>query len=417
MIEFNSENGNKNGKFKYFYGPANLIKTINNFSKEIYISKNNEDNKLLINFETPFTELIDIQIILIADSPDKYDDFCGLMKFCENYNKDTYNNTKIIKEKIRMRDNTDNFIEISIDKKDIMDFMNKNVDIYVLTKSVGSNLEIYYNVKSQVIDWYQLKKEDDGIIKYNKNLICINCGLYGELKVNNEQNNDDNNNNNQNISSNIIQNNNTNNNSQTNNDYNNTQNNSVNEQNLSNSDNNDNNNNNSPYNNNQRNNIIKFNFGPFYQNNNNNNTEDNNDNKNTNNDNYTNNNDTKRNDNEYRNNNDQYNNNRRNNENKDRNENRINFRNDNNNNDNNNFNSGNVNSTVNMTNNDKENNLKGKHGNEVKEEVKPKKKKSKKLLYFILLILIIGLIYYCRNKYYNEGVSYSKISKYSYYDF
>ena len=415
MIEFNSENGNKNGKFKYFYGPANLIKTINNFSKEIYISKNNEDNKLLINFETPFTELIDIQIILIADSPDKYDDFCSLMKFCENYNKDMYNNTKIIKEKIRMRDNTDNFIEISIDKKDIMDFMNKNVDIYVLTKSVGSNLEIYYNVKSQVIDWYQLKKEDDEIIKYNKNLICINCGLYGELKVNNEQNNDDNNNN-QNITSNIIQNNNTNNNTQnnndynntqTNNDYNNTQNNSVNEQNLSNSDISDNN---SPYNNNQRNNIIKFNFGPFYQNNNNN-TEDNNDNKNTNNDNYTNNNDTKRNDNEYR-------NNRRNNKNKDNNENRINFRNDNNNdNNNNNFKNGNVNNTVNVTNNDKENNLKGKHGNEVKEEVKPKKKKSKKLLYFILFILIVGLIYYCRNKYYNEGVSYSKISKYSYYDF
>ena len=422
MIEFNSENGNKNGKFKYFYGPANLIKTINNFSKEIYISKNNEDNKLLINFETPFTELIDIQIILIADSPDKYDDFCSLMKFCENYNKDMYNNTKIIKEKIRMRDNTDNFIEISIDKKDIMDFMNKNVDIYVLTKSVGSNLEIYYNVKSQVIDWYQLKKEDDEIIKYNKNLICINCGLYGELKVNNEQNNDDNNNN-QNITSNIIQNNNTNNNTQNNNDYNNTQtnnyynntqNNSVNEQNLSNSDISDNN---SPYNNNQRNNIIKFNFGPFYQNNNNN-TEDNNDNKNTNNDNYTNNNDTKRNDNEYRNNNDQYNNNRRNNKNKDNNENRINFRNDNNNdNNNNNFKNGNVNNTVNVTNNDKENNLKGKHGNEVKEEVKPKKKKSKKLLYFILFILIVGLIYYCRNKYYNEGVSYSKISKYSYYDF
>ena len=47
-----------------------------------------------------------------------------------------------------------------------------------------------------------------------------------------------------------------------------------------------------------------------------------------------------------------------------------------------------------------------------------KKKKSHKFLYFILFALIIGCIYYCRKKNNsNDGINYSQISKYSYYDF
>ena len=48
-----------------------------------------------------------------------------------------------------------------------------------------------------------------------------------------------------------------------------------------------------------------------------------------------------------------------------------------------------------------------------------KKKKSRKFLYFILFILIISCIYYCRfkSKNSNDGINYSQISKYSYYDF
>ena len=293
-FEFNSENGYSYGKFKYFYGPANLIKTISNFSKDIYISKNNEDNKLVIRFETPFKGIVGTKIILIVDSNDKYDDFCSLMIFWENYNnnKSMYINTKIIEEKIRMRDNMDNnIIEISINKSEIMNYINKIIDIYVITKSFESNLELIYNAKSQIIDWFQLKKGDNEIIKDNKNLICINYGIDGEKKFNEEQINHDNNNNNSNTI-NIIQNNNDNNDIQKNNDYNNSNNNDY-ENNQNNSYSNINNTNSSienyikdniPYNSNQNNNnsIIKFNNGQFNQKiNDNNKNNDNNNNTNS----------------------------------------------------------------------------------------------------------------------------------------
>ena len=46
------------------------------------------------------------------------------------------------------------------------------------------------------------------------------------------------------------------------------------------------------------------------------------------------------------------------------------------------------------------------------------KKRSRKLLIFILVIIIIAIIYCWRYQCNNsENVSYSKISKYSYYDF
>lgn len=46
------------------------------------------------------------------------------------------------------------------------------------------------------------------------------------------------------------------------------------------------------------------------------------------------------------------------------------------------------------------------------------KKRSRKLLFFILVVIIIAIIYCWRNQCNNsENVSYSKISKYSYYDF
>ena len=358
IIEFNSEIGNKKGKFKYFYGPANLIKTINNFSKDIYISKNNEDNELLIKFETPFTGVIETKIILIADSPDKYDDFCSMLKFCENYKENMYNNTKIIEEKIRLKDNG-NIIEISINKDEIMDFMNKNVDIYVLTKSIGCNLELFYNVKSQVIDWYLLNKGDNELIKDNKTLICINCGLSGEIKESDEPKNDDNNNQ-------IYNNDNNNYNDQNNNIYNNIS--------VSDSENTQNNNisDNTSFNNIENN-----------QNNNQNNNKENNDNNNTNN----NNNIENKNDNNNGKNN-ELSNNKKNNDN---NESQVNLQKDQNNNNNNQTKDIKVNKNI--------------------------IKKYKNILYLILGGLVILLIIYCRNKYYNEGVNYSKISKYSYYDF
>ena len=46
-------------------------------------------------------------------------------------------------------------------------------------------------------------------------------------------------------------------------------------------------------------------------------------------------------------------------------------------------------------------------------------KKSRKILYIMLIIISLAIICYIRNQWCNnsENVSYSKISKYSYYDF
>ena len=83
FFQFNSK-GNNNAKFKYFYGPANLLKTINNFRKDIYISKTPDDKNLLLRFDSPFKEAIELKIIFISDSQDKLNDFCSLEKFCQN---------------------------------------------------------------------------------------------------------------------------------------------------------------------------------------------------------------------------------------------------------------------------------------------------------------------------------------------
>ena len=52
-------------------------------------------------------------------------------------------------------------------------------------------------------------------------------------------------------------------------------------------------------------------------------------------------------------------------------------------------------------------------------ETNAPKRKSRKFLYIMIIIICFALIYYIRNQWCNnsENVSYSKISKYSYYDF
>ena len=335
QMEFNIENGNQKGTFKYSYGPANLIKTMTKFSKEIFLSKNSGNDKLLISFISPFNDLVEVNIILIAGSSEKYEDICGLRKFFENYSKNTYNNTKIIKERIRMRDNEKNKIGISIEQKEIMDFMNKNVDIYVMTKSVESNLELVYDIKSQVIDWYKLNRGNIEPINEDKKYICINCGLNDEKKFNDEEkiNDENNDNNNQ----------------------------------MKNNDNNNFNRDNTPSNNNNR-------FNPFNINRNNSNLNINN------------------------------------------------IRNEYNNNENNlridnnitRLNQTNFNNSINEANNNQT--LLKKRKDRKEDKTEKKTKKSRKWFYFFVIMIIFGCIYYCTNKY-NSDTTYSKISKYSYYDF
>ena len=55
---------------------------------------------------------------------------------------------------------------------------------------------------------------------------------------------------------------------------------------------------------------------------------------------------------------------------------------------------------------------------EIKKNLQPvTKKKSRKIWYIIIFILIAVYIYYYRKKSDSDGVNYSQISKYSYYDF
>jgi len=506
LIQFYSEVSN-NAKFKYSYGPANLIKTINNFSKEICLSKSSDDNKLIIKFISPFTEEIEVYILLVPDTPSKFNDFCSLMNFCENLEKKNEKNAKMIKKRMRVKENSENMVELCVERKELTNLMNKNVDIYVITKSTGSNLELSYNIKTIVLDWNKIgddanggnadgQKSDDN----NKNLICINCGLHNEKSINNlnhinndnsqnngnnndriqngnqasqknensqnqqlqnsndnnynNQNNNLNNNNNPSLSNNFNRNNQRNNgnwrneninqNNEYNNNNNNSNNNSNNNNNMNNNNQNNYNNNNGNYNNqynrNQYNrnqfNNNQYNRNQFNKNQNNNNQNNNNqDNNNQFNRNQFNNNQNNQYNNQNNNMNQQnqmnQNNNNNNNYNENNNNNRT-YNNGNNNNDynqNNQINNENNNNNINniTSNNMNETNFGGNNtllNNTTKNNQasnmspfnKKKKKKSRKFIYFVFFVIIMICIYYFRNKY-NDQVNYSKISKYSYYDF
>ena len=55
---------------------------------------------------------------------------------------------------------------------------------------------------------------------------------------------------------------------------------------------------------------------------------------------------------------------------------------------------------------------------EIKENLQPKKKKKSRIMWYIIIFILIGCyIYYYRKKSESDGVNYSQISKYSYYDF
>ena len=502
LVEFKSENENNIAQFKYFYGKSNLIKTVNNFSREISISKNSFDNKLLIKFETPFIELVEIKIILISNSYDKFENLCSFLKYSESF--DSNNKTvKIFVEKIRIRESMKNKIEIGIEKSEIKDFINQKVDLYVISKSIESNLEMLYDVKSLLFDWQSLNNAENEIIKEKKNLICINCGLAGELDLNNEtnqsntkkeiwdnKNNDknpnitdynnnqynkqkNNNDNNFNRDNNQYKNNNSNINDYNNNQYNTQKNNNDNY----NRDNNQYYNNNSNYYNNNQNNRQNNNKDNYNKDNNQYNNRINIPfNQNNNNENYENNRNIRNDKNYNRNNNDSMINNSMNNNNNQNSNDNMNYnnRNDINQNNNSNLNYNNnqkndinnkINQIFNNTENDENNIINKKKNNnnintlnsdninkntinetintnglnkttdekdntilnvtnttinnsiEEEKEVPKKKKKSRKWLYFILIIIIGFSIYYYCSYCNSDTVNYSRISKYSYYDF
>ena len=176
LIEFEGD-GTQKAKFKYFYGPDKLLKKIEKFSKEICLSKSEDDKGLLIKFQTPFVQQIDVKIIFVLDSSIRYNNYCDFEKFCkENYDS---KNIILIEKKIYVKDGKG---IVCIDKKEIKDVLNQDVDIYLIAKSVVNNLEIFYDVKSLNLKLNQLTDSENEENEENKNYICINCGFNAEQK-------------------------------------------------------------------------------------------------------------------------------------------------------------------------------------------------------------------------------------------
>ena len=525
LVEFEGD-GEQIAKFKYYYGYDKLLNKIEKFSKNIILSKSNDENGLLIVFQTPFVQQVDVKIIFGSGIEQKYKDFCTFEKFC----KSNFNSGKF-KLFSKISYPKDNEAIIYLDKKELKEFLNTDIDIYIIAKSIETNLEIFYNVKSVInfnleqLDSDQQKNDED------KNYICINCGgneeqnEKEEYKEKNEDKNNNNdeqeekdNNNEENKNDqknndvdqpvinqnpiNVINNNdnnnkdnNENNNNENNNDNNKENNNNDdnennNNENNNNNDNNENNNNENNENNNINNNENKENennnendenknvvINNINENNtetsenNNNKVEENNTYKNDeskpntrNGEDYVNKNIFQRRGNNYGQNNKNGNDHPKNRE--DEKDGDIDNDKDNNNgqdhdkdneqgfdnNENNENNSTNINKTFNeneinapnqlnnvmrndinpinnISNNENDiminnNQTKVNGDNNTQQnllygETNAPKRKSRKFLYIMIIIICFALIYYIRNQWCNnsENVSYSKISKYSYYDF
>ena len=502
LVEFEGD-GEQKAKFKYYYGSDKLLNKIEKFSKNIILSKSDDDKGLLIIFQTPFVQQIDVKIIFGSGIEQKYKDICSFEKDCKiNFDSGKF---KLFSKKAIARDNQ---AIVYLSKKEIKEFLNTDIDIYIIAKSIETNLEIFYNVKSMInLDLNQLDSAQQ-INDEDKNYICINCGGNDEQNKkedkninNNEQeekeekkekekeekeekenNNEENKNDQKNngidqpiinpnpinvVNNNENNNNDNENNNNENNENNNNNNNNENKENINTINEKDNNNENNENNNEdkEKNNIVNsINEGNDNNKVINSNNENNNENKP-----YTRNGEDNDNDNQnrFRGRGNNYGQNNKNDAPKNREDEKdgdIDNDKDNNNghehgqdneqgfdnnqnNENSNINSTNSKETINENDinaqNQLNNGINPLDNNKIKENdikinnnqtklngdnntqqnilygEKAAPKKSRKILYIMLIIISLAIICYIRNQWCNnsENVSYSKISKYSYYDF
>ena len=497
LVEFEGD-GEQKAKFKYYYGSDKLLNKIEKFSKNIILSKSDDEKGILIIFQTPFVQQIDVKIIFGSGIEQKYKDICSFEKNCKN-NFDS-GKFKLFSKKAIARDNQ---AIVYLSKEEIKEFLNTDIDIYIIAKSIETNLEIFYNVKSMInLDLNQLDSAQQ-INDEDKNYICINCGGNDEQNEkedkninNNEQeekeekeekkekenNNEENKNDQKNngidqpiinpnpinvVNNNENNNNDNENNNNENNENNNNNNNNENKENINTINEKDNNNENNENNNEdkEKNNIVNsINEGNDNNKVINSNNENNNENKP-----YTRNGEDNDNDNQnrFRGRGNNYGQNNKNDAPKNREDEKdgdIDNDKDNNNghehgqdneqgfdnnqnNENSNINSTNSKETINENDinaqNQLNNGINPLDNNKIKENdikinnnqtklngdnntqqnilygEKAAPKKSRKILYIMLIIISLAIICYIRNQWCNnsENVSYSKISKYSYYDF
>ena len=175
LITFEGD-GEQVAKFKYFYGSEDLLNKIEKFSKNINISKNGDEKGVLISFQAPFVQQIDIKIIFALGFEEKYKNVCSFETFCKN-NFDS-GKLKLYTKRALAKDNK---ATIHLTEEELKEILNANVDIYIIAKSIETNLEIFYNVKS--ITNFNLNQLDSNlqINDGDKNYICINCEGNDEL--------------------------------------------------------------------------------------------------------------------------------------------------------------------------------------------------------------------------------------------
>ena len=188
LVEFDKEEIS-NAKFKYFYGPDKLLQTMDKFSKKIILSKTEDDKELILSVESPFVQQVDLVILFVLNTEEKYDNICSFEQFCK---KETNNkNIFMIKKKVLVKNNK---IEAVIDKKEIEELLDKDVDIYLIGKSLVNNLEIFYDIKSINLNWNKIVDEKEKEKEEDKNYLCINCGVDGDTEEQKEKNDEENDN-------------------------------------------------------------------------------------------------------------------------------------------------------------------------------------------------------------------------------
>ena len=158
-------NGNNNIKFKYYYNEKNLLKFNEKYNKNIRIHQNNNFLNLLI--ESPFSGSAEINIIIISDEFEKYDDNCDLIDFYEKMKEKNdvyYYGQRLLQKEIYVNDSN---IAIEINSQNILDLNNKKVRIFIINKLISINIDAIY--KSDIVDLH-LKDESDSLKDRNNNL-------------------------------------------------------------------------------------------------------------------------------------------------------------------------------------------------------------------------------------------------------